>query len=127
MERMGVCTKCGKKRLVRDHHIYGYDEEHKDEVVPYCRSCDWIAHDKARKCGKCKLTIKESQHASNNSYKHRSRKSKKISDAIMMPNIRLFEIIQTNINTGSINIQSYFCAVNGKKLKLIEENKKCNL
>ncbi len=66
MSIIGQCFKCGCIREVRHHHYKGYGT---DETLPYCRSCDAMAHNKARKTGKCQLTYNETQklsHASAN-------------------------------------------------------------
>ena len=119
MKRLGICKKCGEEKMVRDHHIKGYCEENKDEVVPYCQSCDLKAHAKARREGRCVLTHKEAHIKSQASCQRRSRKTKTISSETLMPNVRLFENVQINLNTGHINVVSYFKANNGKKIKYI--------
>jgi len=120
VKRQGICSKCGKETTVRDHHIKGYGEENKDEVVPYCYSCDQKAHDKARREGRCTLPSKETNRLSANSCNRRSKKNKTISYETLMPNVRLFEQVRVNLNTGHINVVSYFTAHNGKKLKYID-------
>ncbi len=106
--------------MVHDHHIYGYSEKHKDDVVPYCQSCDIKAHYKARKEGRCTLNGKESNRLSTRSYQRRSYKKKQLSGKTLMPYVRLFEQIRFNINTNTININSYFGTGTSKKLKYID-------
>jgi len=120
MKRQGTCQKCGKETIVQDHHIKGYIGEHKDEVVPYCESCDKKAHNKARRGGRCKLSSDETNRLSSNSSTRRSRKTKNISCEAMMPNVQLLENVQVNLNTGHISLVSYFSAKHGKKIKYIE-------
>jgi len=120
MRRQGICQKCGEEKTVGDHHIKGYGIENKDEVVPYCYSCDRKAHNKARREGKCKLPGEETTRLSTNSCMRRSRKIKMISYETMMPNVRLFEQVHVNLNTGHISVVSYFAASNRKKIKYID-------
>lgn len=123
MKRMGICQKCGKETVVRDHHWQGYGERHKDDVVPYCFSCDKKAHAKVRKEGKCKLTGKESAKLSRNSWARREKKRIKLSSNTIEPNARLIEILFFNLNTKHIEVYSYFEGNHGKKLKIIDELK----
>lgn len=118
MERMGICYKCGEWKEVRNHHRWGYET---DRVVPYCRSCDRKAHNKARKEGRCNLTNIESRQKSDNSYNRRSTKHKKLLSETVAPNIQLFEKLAINLNTGMISISSCFIGHNGHKLHVIEE------
>jgi len=120
MKRNGICQKCGEEKIVRDHHLKGYLGENKDEVVPYCYSCDMKAHHKARREGKCNLPGDETNRLSKNSCVRRSKKSKMISTESMMPNVQLFEHVQVNLNTGNVTVSSCFHANHGKKLKYIE-------
>jgi len=120
MKRIGICKKCGEEKMVQDHHIHGYGEEHKDVTAPYCESCDKKAHYKARKEGKCILPSDETTRLSHNSCLRRSRKTKMISSESMMPSVRLFEQIYLNVNTGNVTIGSSFAASNGKKIKYID-------
>lgn len=122
MKRKGICQKCGKETIIRDHHIHGYDGEHKDEVVPYCYSCDYRAHNKARREGKCQLNSEEAQRLSRNSSHRRTRKYFNLSCKTVGTNIRLFEELFLDTNNGKINIWSRFSGHNGKKLKIIGEN-----
>lgn len=118
---MGICQKCGKESIVRDHHINGYFGKNKDEVVPYCSSCDWYAHYNAREKGKCNLSSKETYRLSSNSSQQRYRKIFSLSHETLEPNVLLREKLSININTGNININSYFEGTGGKRLKIIEE------
>jgi len=120
VKRQGICHKCGEEKMVRDHHIHGYKDEHKDEVVPYCYSCDRKAHNKARREGKCKLSSKETKRLSNNSQRRRSCKTKMLSYETLIPNVRFFEQVRIDLNTGHINVASYFHANHGKKIKYID-------
>lgn len=120
MKRLDICKRCGKLKIVQDHHLYGYNEEHKDDVAPYCQSCDMNAHFKAKKEGRCILKHDEVNIKSKNSYNRRSYKRIKITNETMMSNIQLLEFIQINLNTNHINISSFFHAQHGKKLKIIE-------
>jgi len=120
MKRLGICQKCGEEKIVRDHHIHGYSIENKDEVVPYCNSCDQKAHRKARREGRCILTGKETTRLSTNSCLRRSLKTKMISYETLMPNVRLFEQVRVNLNNGNVTVGSCFSAGHGKKLKYIE-------
>lgn len=106
--------------MVRDHHIKGYSQAHKDEIVPYCRSCDRKAHDNARREGKCKLTHTESHRLSLRSCLRRSIKEKPFWTTIA-PNIRLYEQIRINLNTGHIYIRSGFLGDHNQHIKRIKE------
>lgn len=121
MERTGLCVKCGEKRQVRDHHINGYSESHKDEVVPYCRKCDTKAHNKARREGRCGLTHEEVDILSNRSYTRRSVKTISLSSITVGKNIQLREILHINKNTGNIALSSYFSSGYHTKLCVINE------
>ena len=121
MKRIGICTKCGEEKIVRDHHIRGYKEEHKDEVVPYCESCDRKAHAKARREGRCTLPSKETNRLSMNSCFRRTKKVMALSSDMLEPNISLREQLHYNIKTGNVTLYSYFIGEHGKKLKVIEE------
>ena len=57
--KQGICSKCGQNRKVVMHHPHGYDDEHDQDVKPYCISCHRKAHIKARKEGRCTLSPKE--------------------------------------------------------------------
>jgi hypothetical protein len=120
MKRLGICQKCGEEKMVRDHHSKGYSKENEDITVPYCLSCDMKAHFKARREGRCKLDTKISKKLSRNSCMRKSYKKKMLSSKTISPNIRLFEQIQININTGEINIGSHFSGNHGYKIKYIE-------
>ena len=120
MKRIGICQKCGEEKMVRDHHLKGYLGENKDEVVPYCYSCDRKAHNKARMEGRCKLPSKETKRLSENSCNRRSKIIKNLSRDTMLPNVRLLEQLRLNINTGTITVVSYFSGYHGKKIKYIE-------
>jgi hypothetical protein len=120
MRRLGICQKCGEEKMVRDHHSKGYSEEHKDDVAPYCESCDQKAHINARKEGRCILSSKETSKKSNKSCTRRSCKRKALSSKTQMPYIRLLERIKFNINTDTIWINSYFEANHKKKIKYID-------
>jgi len=121
MKRMDICQKCGQERIVRDHHIHGYGEEYKDEVAPYCLSCDLKAHNKARKEGRCILTSKESARATKNSYRRRSRKIITLSCETLLPNIQLYERLEIWTNTSEVSFNTCFRGNNGKHLKVIDE------
>ncbi|MFZ3166392.1 MAG: hypothetical protein WA130_02170 [Candidatus Methanoperedens sp.] len=121
MKRIGICQKCGKETIVRDHHIIGYLGENKDIIAPYCFSCDRKAHNKAKKSGKCNLTEKETYRLSSNSSQRRYRKTFSLSHKTLEPNVLLRERLSININTNTININSCFEGTAGKKLKIIEE------
>ncbi len=118
MIRMGICHKCGEWKMVRDHHAFGYDT---DKVLPYCLSCDKKAHYKARKEGTCNLSSEQSHRKSNCSSMSRSTKIKLLSWKTVSPNVRLFERLQININTGTITVWSYFGSDNGHKLYVVGE------
>jgi len=104
--------------MVRDHHYKGYST---DEVVPYCRSCDRIAHNLARKTGKCILTHEEVDKISTASSMRRSTKTIEVGDDRMITNVRLIEEIVYNINTSNPVCCTRFRATNGKKLYEIYE------
>lgn len=55
MRKMGICTKCGKYKIVQEHHSKGYLPPYEDFTEPYCLSCDHKAHNKAKREGKCNL------------------------------------------------------------------------
>ena len=121
MKRLGICQKCGEEIIVRDHHVKGYLGDNKDYVVPYCRSCDTKAHNKAREEGRCLLTGEESNRLSIRSSQKRSIKNKNLFSKTVGTNIRLLEQLQININTKTITVNSYFQGNHGKKLKVIDE------
>jgi hypothetical protein len=118
MKRKGICSKCGKEILVRDHHYKGYKT---DEVKPYCISCDNKAHNNARKEGRCKLTSKESRKASTQSAQRRSYKSFLLEWETLEPNICLQTDCRININTNTLTFSSRFRGHNKTKLKSINE------
>lgn len=62
--KLGICKKCGQKRKVVMHHEHGYDEEHFQDVTPYCVSCHRKAHIRARREGKCSKTPAEIERLS---------------------------------------------------------------
>lgn len=113
----GICAKCGEYKEVRSHHYKGYDS---DETIPYCRSCDRKAHDKARKNGRCKLTHDEANRLSIKSC--RKRCIRKIGfNETMMPNVRYCEDFHYNINTDALSIACYFSANNGRSIFYLNE------
>lgn len=118
MKRMGMCWKCLEWKEVRDHHAYGYET---DETKPYCYSCDYKAHNKARRESRCNLTSDESNRESVNSYSRRSQKHLFFRETLA-PNIRLYEQVAVNVNTGTITVNSDFLSGNGKKLCVIKES-----
>ncbi|MFZ3166340.1 MAG: hypothetical protein WA130_01910 [Candidatus Methanoperedens sp.] len=118
MKRMGICSKCGEYRLVQDHHYKGYKS---DEVKPYCLSCDWKAHNKARKEGRCKLSGWESNRLSTLSSNRRSHKTFNLSWNMLEEHIQLKERIFVNLNNGNIIFDSCFVGTNHIKLKRIKE------
>lgn len=120
MKRKEICQKCGKEKIVRDHHLNGYEKLHKDEVAPYCYSCDLKAHNNARKEGRCTLTSKEIQRLSMNSSMRRAHRHFSLSSKTLAANVQLRELLDLNVNTGLICINTYFSAYNGKKLKYID-------
>lgn len=120
MRRLGICSKCGEVKIVQDHHIYGYSKKYKDEVVPYCNSCDQKAHYKARKEGKCTLNSEERMRLSHNSVNRRTHRTKTLSCETIITNILLVTECHININTEHINITSRFYGNHGKKLKIME-------
>jgi len=122
MKRIGICSKCGKEKIVQDHHYRGYDT---DNVLPYCKSCDQKAHNKAKKEGRCKLTSEESHIKSTASYARRTWKSFTLSSKTLEPNVLLFEVLQLNLNTNNIVIWSGFSGNHLKKLKVVDEV--CNI
>jgi len=73
MVTIGICSKCGKEGVVRQHHYKGYTT---DETTPYCLSCDFKAHNKARRDGRCILSGKESKLLSDKSSGKRNKKIK---------------------------------------------------
>ncbi len=118
MRRLGICSKCGIETVVQDHHYKGYDV---DDVLPYCKSCDTKAHNKARREGKCNLTGDESHKKSTASHAKRTWKSLTLSSKTLEPNTLLFEVLQLNLNTNNIVIWSGFSGNHHKKLKVINE------
>lgn len=118
--KKGVCRKCGKVREVQNHHINGYSGNHKDEIAPYCRSCDLKAHQKARREGRCKLPSKITKQLSKNSYKRRTYRHILFTET-MMPNVQLQEHLEYNETTGELTYSAYFNAYHGKNLKYMEE------
>ena len=69
MKRQGICKKCGKETIVQDHHMKGYNT---DDVVPYCQSCDLIAHAQAKREGSYTLPSEETARSLMNIYSRRS-------------------------------------------------------
>lgn len=126
MKRQGVCQKCGKETIVRDHHINGYLGENKDTVAPYCQSCDLKAHAKAKREGRCNLkpdvlyllSIKSSNRR--NKWDKRNRKTYTLSCKTLESDTVLFEHLHV-YSTGKISINSYFIGNNGLQLKRICE------
>lgn len=119
MKRIGICQKCGLEKEVRDHHLHGYGGEHRDEVAPYCYSCDKKAHYKARREGRCTLSSDETKQLSKNSCKRRTIQSKKLSSTTLIPHVQLFEQLDFNSNTYRIGITSCFFAGHGKRILYI--------
>lgn len=123
MSNIGICFKCGKEKIVRNHHIKGYLGENKDYVVPYCYSCDSKAHHKARREGKWK-TPSESTRLSENSC---NRRTIKVIDITMLgnaektpdKNVCLYEHVKYNLNTGNICIVTGYRGNHMSKLKEI--------
>ena len=118
---MGICQKCGNEKMVRDHHVNGYGEKNKDFVIPYCRSCDIKAHNKARKEGRCELIPEEVNRLSTKSHARRSVKRIMLSRNTLGPCVQIIDDLRININTGNINIYSCFIGTHYKKLKIIYE------
>ncbi len=58
-KRIGVCSKCNETKEIRDHHYLGYEGDNINKTLPYCRSCDFKEHIKARKEGKHFLSIEQ--------------------------------------------------------------------
>jgi len=121
MTTIGICVKCGKLKEVRQHHFKGYTT---DETVSYCRRCDRIAHEEARKKGNCNLNHKEVDHLSKNSYQRRNASIIHLSSETLLPNIEFREDISINKSTDRISFTSYFRGNNGYPLKTINEGKK---
>jgi hypothetical protein len=114
MRREGICQKCGKVCIVQDHHIHGYFDKHKDEIVPYCRSCDRKAHDKARNEGKCKLSPIEVKKISTSSYYRRTPRI--IFEETPGEFTKLVEQIRTYPGHDIIKIYTFFQATHRRKL-----------
>lgn len=121
MKRRGICQKCGKETTVQDHHYKGYGKEYKDEVVPYCQSCDMKAHNKARKKGTCILNTTDRRRKTKGSYRRRSSKKFELTYETIGINMQLVEFVELNLNTGHVGIYSYFRGSNKNKLKIITE------
>lgn len=117
--KQGICTKCGKEGFVQKHHIHGYSEEHKDDVVDYCKSCDQKAHYKARREGRCNLSSHDSRRYSLNSYKRRNTKTIHISDDLLLPGVYLSETIIYNTTTWNPTSNTCFCAYHKQKIMYI--------
>lgn len=120
---IGICHKCGKETVVRNHHWKGYSEEHRDDVVTYCHSCDRIAHNKARREGRCALSSETINRLSILSNARRAYKNvvyPMFFDYRVITNIVLREKIIFNKNTGNVYCSSYFQGGNGLKLKTFE-------
>ncbi len=119
MKKLGICSKCGQEKTVRDHHVKGYGEGNKDYTLPYCYSCDRKAHFKTKREGKCNLSPDETFKLTRNSYHRRVDKHFSLSSNAIMTNVQLKEKLKINLNTGTITISSYFQAGKHKKLKYI--------
>ncbi len=120
--KTGYCTKCGKYGIVRMHHWKGYSDEHKDDVMPYCQSCDQKAHYTAKKNGLCTLSSYESHKKSRNSYNRRHIIKYTISENSVYPNIAIRERIYYNTSTQSTTSTYEFVGYHGTKLKHIHES-----
>lgn len=106
--------------MVQDHHSKGYLPPFQDFVEPYCKSCDWKAHDKARKDGKCNLTHTEAQKFSIASSDKRNRVKKSLFSKTVTRNIRLKINLEYRKGTDDIKIYSGFVCTVGLKLKYID-------
>ena len=118
MKRFGICSKCGEYKEVREHHHKGYGT---DDTKKYCYSCDFNAHIRARKEGRCNLTHGEARVLSSNSYTRRILKKITFYEA-MLPNIRLYESLFINSNTDCISVCSGFIIGNNQQIKTIGED-----
>lgn len=116
-----ICFKCGKSedevKLINHHTKYGKDEK----IVMCCMSCHNKIHYRIRKEGECPLSVEETYKLSTLSCVKRTVKNKNLSSETLMLNVKLFEEVQYNINTGNINVCSYFSGNNGKKILYIGE------
>jgi len=120
MKRMGICMCCNEYKLVQDHHWHGYTDKHKDDVIPYCQSCDLLAHNKAKKNGKCNLNHNEVKKKTHASCQRRNGRTKTFSETIIK-NIQIFILIRVYKSTENININSCFVGNHGKKLYYMKE------
>jgi len=117
--KIGICTKCGQTRKVVMHHAHGYEDEHKDDVLPYCPSCHRNIHIKARISGKCQISPDELNRLSIKSSKRRNNHTIRVGDDTIIPNVCLREIVQYNISTHNLRCNTHFIASNGKKLYFV--------
>jgi hypothetical protein len=118
-KRLGICAKCKQYKIVQSHHIHGYSEEHKDDVVDYCQSCDQKAHRKAKKEGKCNLSIDAIKRLTSNSSHRRTRKQLIINET-MMKYVSLVECYSYITTTGNVIVNGYFGTYSGRKLFYID-------
>jgi hypothetical protein len=118
--KIGKCSKCGEIRPIGAHHIKGYLGENLNITLPYCYSCDRLAHIKARKEGKCLLSFKQINVLSNKSSNKRQHQNKSrlkiISRETVDTNIFLNQFINHYSSTGNITIGSCFAGNHKKKL-----------
>jgi hypothetical protein len=122
--KIGKCSKCGEIRPIGAHHIKGYLGENLNITLPYCYSCDRLAHIKARKEGGCKLNpiiIKDlSNKSSRKRYKEINRKVKSLSSYSVDKNIRILTRVEILLTSGTISINALFTSSHGRKLIFIE-------
>jgi hypothetical protein len=118
--KIGTRNKCKQIKEVREHHIKGYLGENVNITLPYCRSCDRLAHEQAKKQGNCFLTSKEVSRLSKKSTHNRNTTRKSILRERVDKNVTLNIEIYHWKNTQHLTIQSWFTANGGKKLIYVE-------
>jgi len=98
------------------HHTKGYENEHKDEVYPYCRSCHAKIHIEARNSGRCKIPVNEITRMSVLSANRRQMKdARKIQfNETMIPQVQFLEII-----TVFKNRISYYSGFSARDKKIL--------
>ena len=112
IHKIGTCCKCGKVGIIQDHHWKGYSEEHKDNVMPYCHSCDLRAHAKARREGQCKLPHEKVNVLSKNSYRRRNEERIEFWE-VVGTNALFQECIIFNKSNGNVYVTSRFLGNHG--------------
>lgn len=137
-KQKNICPKCRENRILIRHHI----SYHPERTIMICRQCHDKIHRNIREEGKCicspgkiaDMSRKayynteeyKNHHKTPEALEQKKKYSKKnivrkiLSSELMMPYIRLREVVRYNINTGKISISGYFDANHGKKILYLE-------